>query len=316
MNNRKEWPDFCKFIAMLFVTWGHAAQAISNENFSNLLGGNGYLAAFHMPLFFIMSGYFIKLDKIRETKTILFLQSKFRRLLLPALSWTAIYCLILSQTMEPTSFVSFYWYLSSLFLSFVVIVLFSKCIKSNALTIFLSTSFVILCPFTDFSNFNFMFPFLWVGYALRVNKHNNSNVLFIITAIITILLLLIWNYNFTVYLSRFNTAHLSVIMVIKYAIRFIMGGAFSYVIIWLSRRFEYTIVVSKFSRLGQYTLTTYTVSFIVFGLVRKYLPVYINTPFVLDILSLIVCILVYYLCVKIHILLSRNKYTSSILLGI
>lgn len=53
-DSRLKWPDFCKFLAMFFVTWGYAAQAVTGETFTALLGGKGYLTAFHMPLFWFI----------------------------------------------------------------------------------------------------------------------------------------------------------------------------------------------------------------------------------------------------------------------
>lgn len=315
-ETRLKWPDFCKFLAMFFVTWGHAAQAISGETFSALLGGKGYLTAFHMPLFFIMSGYFINLDKIREANIKDFVTAKFMRLLLPAFTWTAVYCLLMVQMKSPLSFATFYWYLMSLFLSFLIIMVFTKLFKSNALVILLSICFVVLCPYTDFSNLNFMFPFLWIGYWLRVSKHSDSKALFICALIVSMGLFTIWNNDYTVYLSRFNTATLTGDMVIKGFVRFIMGGAFSYVLIWLSRRFEDSRIVNTLSPLGQYTLTVYTISLIIFGVIRKYCPMHINTPVVVDCLSLALCVSVYYICVKLHQLLSLNKITQKVLLGI
>jgi len=205
--------------------------------------------------------------------------------------------------------------LMSLFLSFVVIMAFAKLLKNNTLVILLSTGVVILCPYTDFSNLNFMFPFLWIGYWLRVSKHSNSIVLFIFSLIISVGLLTIWNNGYTVYLSRFNTANLTAEMAIKGTIRFISGGI-SYVLIWLSRRFEDSCVVKILSPLGRYTLTVYTVSLIIFGVMRKYVPMHINTPVVIDFLSLAVCPLVYGICVKLHKLLLINKYTRQLLLGV
>lgn len=75
-------------------------------------------------------------------------------------------------------------------------------------------------------------------------------------------------------------------------------------------------MVKILSPLGRYTLTVYTVSLIIFGVMRKYVPMHINTPVVIDFLSLAVCPLVYGICVKLHKLLLINKYTRQLLLGV
>ena len=314
MSSRLRWPDFCKFLAMFLVTWDHASQVVSGQTFNNLIGG-GNLVAVHMPLFFIISGYFIDLNKIRSCVIFPFLKDKFIHLIVPALSWTAIYCLITLKTKGPLTFLTFYWYLFSLFVSFIVIMALSKVCNNNKLVILLSTLVVTFLPYSDVANLNFMFPFLWVGYLLRTKLINRPFLMFMSSVIVTACLLPIWGWDYTVYLSRFNSIHISADMVAKYIVRFILGVSFSYILIWLSKRFETSRTVNILSRYGQYTLLTYLASIVLFGALRKYVPISIEQPVLLELLSLLLCIVTYSLCVILQKDLSKNRITRVLLLG-
>ena len=264
-----------------------------------------------MPLFFIISGYFIDLNKIRNCEIFPFLKDKFIHLIVPALSWTAIYCLLTLKT----TFLAFYWYLFSLFVSFIVIMAFCKVCKNNKLVILLSSLIVIFLPYSNVAHLNFMFPFLWVVYLLRTKSINRQSMMFMSSVIVTACLLPIWGWEYTVYLSMFNSIHLSADMVVKYIVRFVLGVSFSYILIWLSKRFETSRTVNILSRYGQYTLLTYLASIVLFGIIKKYVPINIGQPVLLELLSLLICIITYSLCVILQNELSKNRISRILLLG-
>lgn len=72
MNNRITWIDFAKGIGMILVIMGHG---IPSEIFSM------YLHAFHMPLFFIISGYLTK--DVSEKTVGKVIRGKAKALLIP-----------------------------------------------------------------------------------------------------------------------------------------------------------------------------------------------------------------------------------------
>ena len=253
------------------------------------------------------------MHKIRSCAIFPFVKDKFIHLIVPALSWTAIYCLITLKTKGPLTFLTFYWYLFSLFVSFIVIMAFCKVCKNNKLVILLSTLVVIFLPYSDVANLNFMFPFLWVGYLLRTKPINRQSMVFMSSVIVTACLLPRWGWDYTVYLSRFNSIHLSADMVVKYIVRFVLGVSFSYILIWLSKRFETSRAVSILSQYGQYTLLTYLASIFLFGVIRKYLPMSIGQPVLLEFLSFLLCVVTYSLCVILQNKLSKHRLTRLLL---
>ena len=55
ISERVDWVDFLKFIGILVVILGHINFPL-----------NGFIYTWHMPLFFMISGFFIKYKNILE----------------------------------------------------------------------------------------------------------------------------------------------------------------------------------------------------------------------------------------------------------
>lgn len=53
---RIQWLDFAKVFGIWIVVYGHTPNHLFGE----------YISSFHMPLFFMISGYLYKIRKIRE----------------------------------------------------------------------------------------------------------------------------------------------------------------------------------------------------------------------------------------------------------
>ena len=68
ISERVDWVDFLKFIGILVVILGHINFPL-----------NGFIYTWHMPLFFMISGFFIKF----ETSFKVFVVKNFKRLMIP-----------------------------------------------------------------------------------------------------------------------------------------------------------------------------------------------------------------------------------------
>ena len=86
--------DILKGIAMLLVIWGHISSL-----------GNNFIYSFHMPVFFILSGYFFSHVGNREL-----LAKDFKRLLMPYIA-TCLSILVLSVILKGNTY---RWILASL----------------------------------------------------------------------------------------------------------------------------------------------------------------------------------------------------------
>jgi fucose 4-O-acetylase-like acetyltransferase len=60
VNHRIEWVDTCKGLGMLLVFYGHALQELARAGLSHAHVPFQLIYAFHMPLFFMVAGFFFK----------------------------------------------------------------------------------------------------------------------------------------------------------------------------------------------------------------------------------------------------------------
>ena len=219
---------------MFVVTWEHFAQGFSHSVFPNFFGGHWYGIAFCMPLFMVCSGWFTNFQKIKETSLLTYVSTRFNRLVIPALSFYLICCLILLAIPNPLHAITFFWYLTSLFVCQLIIAVVAKLVP-NKVSLFIILPMIMLVPYTDFLKINFMFPFLLGGVFLRcVMKKEVSNLLMgCVAAIITGYLLVFWKVDYSVYKMPFNSASFDFMNLGILAYRFSLGfwGSWLFIII-------------------------------------------------------------------------------------
>lgn len=319
--NRLTYPDICKFIAIFIVTCSHSAQAISGSKWTNFLGGTEIDIAFNMPLFMLMSGWFLNLDKLRSINTFIYLFSKFKRLIIPAISWYFIYCIFTINIPTISSVLYFYWYLKALFICLGIIIVSAKLIKNDTLCFLISTIFVILCPHTNILKINFMFPYLWTGYYLRKmidsDKVKLIKTISILSLISGVVLSIYWDSSKSVYMSPFDILEFNTQMLYSYIYRFAIGLFLSVFIIYVIKKFNEKIPNSLASY-GQYSLVIYTSSFVFNGLLSKILNhfnIHTNEYLILDLLSILTCIIIIVLTISICKVAERNKTAKLLLMG-
>lgn len=107
MIMRLEWIDRLKGLAIFLVVAGHFIQqhVWGGESENNVLVRIIY--TFHMPLFFFLSGY---VSWLSPKSYFTFFKNKCRSILLPYISWSLLYLLILSPN-SPSCNVNDYIYL-------------------------------------------------------------------------------------------------------------------------------------------------------------------------------------------------------------
>lgn len=202
MQERINWVYTLKTIGILAVILGHI-----NSPFSN------FIFSWHMPLFFIMSGFFINL----ETPYKIFLKKNFTRLMVPyfvfsfigliieAIKRTALHReslnyiqelkgILLGMDME--SLKNHYgfvlWFLPALFFSRQILFFINKLTKNIMhqhffISILFLVSFYITLPFAIDNSFNVL---LWIyfGRVFYKNIKTNPYVNFLPVLLISILI--------------------------------------------------------------------------------------------------------------------------------
>ena len=316
-SDRLLYPDICKFVGIFVVTWSHCAQCISGMTWTNLWGGGQFDTAFTMPLFMLMSGWFINPEKMRNSQIKIYIYSKFKRLIIPSFVWFFV-LLILSFNLPDLSIFTYYWYLNALFVCLCVIMICTKIIKSDLICCAVSTSLILLIPYSDFSHVNFMIPFLWAGYGLRkICSTKYALQMIILFSIIGLCLCPIWSPEYSVYLSPFNSLHFDCKMAQIMLYRFVIGFTLSAVIIYSIMKME-RAWISKLSKLGTYSLIIYTSSLAClafFSNIFYYLHIHTNRYGLVDILSLILCLFIFYVTIRFADYCKRKRLLRLLFLG-
>lgn len=86
MNNRLLWPDNAKALAIFLVFLGHLLEG-NNAISPELVAENRYIYAFHIPLFFMVAGYFFREKRGSFGELVV---SKFKSRMVPVLFFTLV----------------------------------------------------------------------------------------------------------------------------------------------------------------------------------------------------------------------------------
>lgn len=171
VSPREEWMDIVKFIAIFLVILGHFITSFD----SNYLNSNTYIAiyGFHMPLFMMVAGFFIKPASLNQTYS--FIKKRASHILFPALLWgMIIICLKELIRLQHYGFLRELWwglwFFKSLFCCIVILAfsfLISRNLKAAFIIAFIISQLSLLFPHLWFLQLNRMLPCLIAGMLLR-----------------------------------------------------------------------------------------------------------------------------------------------------
>ena len=239
MNARIEWLDVAKGFGAFFVVLGHTLSTGSSMR--------GLIFSFHMPLFFILSGYTFKQKDWREN-----LRSSFKRLVVPYillfLVWNVPHYLMSAQEVTLNNVIhlvlcAFFasgttvpgvnvdavgmsWFLMALFISRILfnaamglssktkhpdISLFFFCAVSFVVGKWLGGDLKIYLPLSlDVSLVSLIF--IWGGYFVKLHQFNYSSHAFLSGPISLLILLLASSYSdFEMAARLYSPAFVSVV---------------------------------------------------------------------------------------------------------
>lgn len=188
--------DALKLFAIFLVLWGHVIQHLLSSDYQDEPVYR-HIYSFHMPLFMMITGYFYaKTFRKGFAKSIV---HKFRQLLLPAITWTVIFCFLQTFKMGLPSINSIvngwiynFWFLKSAFLCSVICYPICKLHNYSYLS-----GGVIICASQFIYGDNhlqlaFMIPCFITGVWLQFNdckviQATSNKALIIITGLIAVL---------------------------------------------------------------------------------------------------------------------------------
>lgn len=166
MQNRINWIDSAKGIAIILVVYGHIILGLHNAGMWNTFNYHlqySFIYTFHMPLFFMLSGLFLSKWVSRDANQAI--TQKARRLLIPYVVWSIIQGVVMiflsTDTNSnndwtllmriPTTPFSQFWYLYDLFFMFIFYYLLFRFLRLKLKWILLGALFI--APFASYINF-------------------------------------------------------------------------------------------------------------------------------------------------------------------
>ena len=203
-NNRNIYMDAVKAFAIFLVVMGHAVQYISGTDFWN---NPIYqiIYSVHMPLFFVISGFFFVGQQNKSFKE--FLSRKVMTLLLPCVVWASLSGLLtlihnggifafINKILSPLNWP--FWFLKGLFsvqlIAWISLVIARKIAPKHYVWVAALLSLcVFFIPYTEVARV--MLPIFWAGWFLRMHYEwilDHKGIISIVASIIFIVLLFFW----------------------------------------------------------------------------------------------------------------------------
>lgn len=272
--------DYLKGIAIFLVVWCHCIQYILGETFDNTFYSIIY--SFHMPLFMIISGYLssVKIDGSIITLAV----RKFRRLIIPNISWGSIVLISISiltftipHLLDIIKLPISCWFLSFLFCCSIAYAITYKIgIKNYVISTIILSLFSLLIPGSEFVKF-FM-PFFGIGLILSKTNIVYAEVKwkYIVTFGCTIIVayLLFWSRDFYIYRTH-NPSLLSnfdITQWIAYFARLLFGSAITIWFMLLMKKVEIKNERLKewLTKLSYNSLGIYVIHYSLFSISSKY----------------------------------------------
>ena len=151
IRQRVVWLDYAKAIGIFFVVWGHMCKRVS---YSLELGNviERFIYAFHMPLFFMLSGIVMgyQLPEKEEINISTEIKKYAKRLLVPYVFWCVVYLpincaqgIVHGHSILSTALSCIYatltgimapmWFLYTLFMIEALFLLIWKCLKNKGI---------------------------------------------------------------------------------------------------------------------------------------------------------------------------------------
>jgi len=205
ISERVDWVDTLKFIGILLVILGHINFPL-----------NGFIYTWHMPLFFMVSGFFIKF----ETSFKDFIVKNFKRLMIPYFIFSIIGLfmeMLKSGLCNTYAFVL--WFLPALFFSRIFLYLIknkmpSLLLQSFAVVFLFMGSFYIDLPFGLDSALNSLI-FVYAGNIIFEKRLPNILV-FLSFVVLVAIYLFGFNLNLDMASKVYSNKFLNVIWAISF----------------------------------------------------------------------------------------------------
>lgn len=208
---RITYIDWLKAFAIFLVLLGHSIQNLSAAGMMD--GLHGFIYSFHMPLFMMLSGFF--LTKSLDNGIKHFLINRSRQLLLPVLSFsvTAFAVSKAIPSLDITEGLGFFdyltggdmWFLKYLFVCTFIAYISDRIFRIRALAAVIPSFLLISLSRVGIFRIH---PFLWLGYYIHKYEkdiYRHVKWLLPVTIIAFAILFQFWNMEYDTPHFRFVT---------------------------------------------------------------------------------------------------------------
>lgn len=198
-KSRVSWVDTAKGLAIVLVVYGHALEGTYADMSFNSISYNlqhSLIYSFHMPLFFILSGYFVHSWLKREIK--LAVKQKATSLLIPYIIWSLLQGALMVITHSKSTLqlgwktlfiipirpIDQFWFIYALFFGFIVFYYLHKLFRNIQFIIIVT--FILLVISSYISTWQFYNILTAVFYMELGYYFHNTGVLMKLDSWITI----------------------------------------------------------------------------------------------------------------------------------
>lgn len=343
---RIEYIDALKGFAIFLVLWGHCIQVYQKDIEAFFMNNSAaaFIYSFHMPLFFVVSGFFFLSSLKLNLRT--FLGKKVLQLLLPCFVWAILFAGIDGAkdilSGRPVDYSAYllgiihpmhwpFWFLKELFLSYVLTWIAYRLFKNDWLVLAIGLLFLLFVLFDiTFNTQRSLWPFFMLGICLKKNYafiQKHAKALLFGAIIVFAVCLCFWKMDYTFYKIHFlalyniRTGLLSLDSLAVGSFRWLIGAAGSLVFFLLfaltyrNNRFFASLTKVGTATLGIYIIQSFILEKEFFYRIIDSNLVAINVQLyswlIAPVLATIVLLVCYYLTKWIN----TNTYTGLFLLG-
>ncbi|MCD9854165.1 acyltransferase family protein [Epilithonimonas sp. JDS] len=335
---RLEYIDALRGWAIFTMILGHSIQQFNDTHCFLQDRVFSTIYAFHMPLFFFLSGLLFK-NSLKQSPAN-FVKKKVIQLILPSIVWALIFYLVSSlaagtvdldfknikKLVSPSSWP--FWFLVELFKSYLLLFFLYKIFKNQAVVFIIALSVVFLIHSQSLQRF--LIPFFMLGimtkdYISFFEKHLKPLLIGFFALFLT--LLFFWKGSYTIYFSEFPEvfsiySHQFSLKNYDIALfRFVIGlvGCIFWFLLfkYINERQIIKAPMKWFTTIGKETLGIYIIQKSLLELfLTNYIdfysvPNWITSLVILPIISIVIIQIIMFI---IH-LINRNKTARLLLIG-
>lgn len=302
-KDRIAYLDLVKFVAILLVCIGHCY--VMSPNLESSI--RPIIYSFHMPLFYVLCGYFSPHSLEFSIRTLVV--KKGKQLLIPVVSCTILTIVLVGGELRE-ELIGCVWFFKTLFVCYLIAKV-TKCVKIPIeITFLLSWVVLLFIPFGGTLMINFLYFYFCMGYLIHKYQNAFQAYKFFLFCISLFFFSLSICMNWTVPCDKVDI-NLLINSPMKFFIQIFVGLSGAIVVIgiceliykFFGKKRIVENILSKLSIIGRYTLGIYVVqTFIIERSVTKYIKlneVIISSTFTdfifIPLIGFVLCLICYYI---------------------